>query len=56
MELVLGGDVIDPCERCVLILGRVMLWAFEEGAEPGEQWRFAVASREELEAVADEVL
>ena len=55
-EVEVGGDVIDPSERCVFVLGGIMLWASEEGAEPGEQRRFAVTSREELQAVADEIL
>ena len=35
-EVEVGGDVIDPSKRCVFVLGRIMLWASEEGAEPGE--------------------
>ena len=33
-----------------------MLRASEKGEEPGEQRRFAVAARKELQAVSDEVL
>ena len=51
-----GVDIIDPSKRCVFVLGRVMLWASEERAEPRQQRRSGVASSEELEAIADEML